>query len=143
VTNSGEEEKKDSVEEEIAEDLKGLCHKILDVEGFFKVFTERERAAFLNILCAGGLSNALFISFESSKVYGTCAFSLLAPFDAKSTNYINFSLLQYIPAVIFYSLLNSDGYLRSKKVPIFPTHPIPIAVAKGSFAVQRNCPRNL
>ncbi len=39
VTNSGEEkEKKDSVEEEIAEDLKGRCHEILDVEGFFNVF---------------------------------------------------------------------------------------------------------
>jgi hypothetical protein len=66
VTNSGEEEKKDSVEEEIAEDLKGRCHKILDVGGFFNVVRERERAAFLNILFTGGLSNALFISFGSS-----------------------------------------------------------------------------
>jgi hypothetical protein len=70
VTNSGggEEEKKDSVEEEIAEDLKGLCHKISNIEGYSKCL-ERERAAFLYILCTGVLSNAPFISFETSKVY--------------------------------------------------------------------------
>jgi hypothetical protein len=44
VRNSGgeeEKEKKDSIEEEIAEDLKGRCHKISNVEGFFKVVRER------------------------------------------------------------------------------------------------------
>ncbi len=54
-------------------------------------------------------------SYLSEVLKCTCAFSLLTPFGAKSTDYINFPLLRYN---LFYSLLSSDGYLLSKEVPI-------------------------
>ncbi len=40
-------------------------------------------------------------SYLSEVLKCTCAFSLLTPFGAKSTDYINFSLLRYNLAVIF------------------------------------------
>jgi hypothetical protein len=47
----------------------------------------------------------------------SCAFSRLTSFGAKSTNSLNFSLLGYNLAVIFYSLLTVTDICFQKKYP--------------------------